>query len=150
MAIRDVFKFNRRTFFNPSDWIDYDNLKTFTRTIWDLLLTIFAVPRPAKEETFEEATRRLNLSEEDIQNQIKTFRGYAIFFFLLGLLIFIYAFYLIFRYLTFMGFILGLVSSILFFAQAFRFDFWSLQMRKRKLGLTFSDWKESILGNKRE
>jgi hypothetical protein len=59
-----------------------------------------------------------------------------------------YSFFLLFHHTAFLGWFLGMATSALFFAQAFKYDFWSLQMRRRKLGLTFQDWKKSILGIK--
>lgn len=148
MAIRDIFKVSRRTFFNPSAWLDYPALKATTITIISVLRTLFGVPKPLREETFAQSMARLRLSEDDVKYIAKTYRQYAFFFLGLGLLAFIYAFFILFRYFSLLGFALGIGVTALFLSQAFKYDFWSLQMRKRKLGLTFDDWKETILGPK--
>lgn len=147
MAIRDIFKISRKTFFDPAGWLDYESLKYQNQTIWVVLKNLFTRPRPQREETFNAAMKRLKLSEEDVQYGAKNYRLFAIGFFLIGLLVFFYSFYLLFRHVTFFGWILGLAVSALFLAQAFKYDFWSLQMRRRKLGLTFADWKKSVLGD---
>ena len=148
MAIRDIFKISRKTFVNPTGWIDYESLKTQNKTIWEVLKNLFSVRKPLYQETFEEAQARLSLTEEDIQLSIKNYRLYALLFLLLGLIVLFYSFYLLFRHGTFTGWLLGIASSGLFFSQAFRFDFWAFQIKRRKLGATFAEWKNSILGGK--
>lgn len=149
MAIRDIFKVSRKTFFNPAAWLDFNAVRAHTILVWTTLANLFTPPRPLREETFEQAMTRLHLTEPDVKSIAQTYRQYAIFFFIIGLLGFCYAFYLLFRYWTFIGFLIGLCMTALFITQAFKYDFWSLQMRKRKLGLTFEDWQKSILGSKR-
>src|SRR5438477_12499510 len=96
MAIRDIFRLSRKTFFNPAGWIDFDLLKEHNRTIFDVLRNAFVPPQPEREETFEEAMARLKLTKADLVKRIKTYRQYTLFFACLGLLCSIYAFFLIF------------------------------------------------------
>lgn len=146
--LRDALKFSRKTFFNPRGWIDFDFLKDQNRTIIDVLKNLFTADQPARQESFEEAVARLKLSEEDIQSTQKTYRLYAVLFVVLALLAFIYSIYLVVSYGSFTGFLVGIAVSVLLGGQAFRFDFWAFQMRRRKLGATFDEWKKSILGTK--
>lgn len=148
MRVRDIFKISRKTFLNPGGWIYYDGLKEQTITIWGVLKNLFTPTRPVLEETFEQAIARLKLTKKDVANTAKTYHVYALIFAGLGLFALLYAFYLLFRFGTIAGWLLSIAVSAFLFAQAFRFDFWSLQMRERKLGLTFADWKNSILGKK--
>lgn len=149
MAIRDVFKINRKTFLNPSGWIDYESLRNQNLTIKDALSSLFTVPKPGTEETFEQAKKRLGLTEKDVVDGAKRYRRYAITFLVLGLLVFVYSFFILFHYGTLNGWLLGIAVSGLLLAQAFRFDFWSYQMRIRRLGVTFKEWKDDILSDKR-
>lgn len=148
MAIRDIFKVTRKTFVNPSAWIDYESLRFQNRTIYDALKNIFTTQQPMREESFEQAMKRLGMTEEDVQYGATNYRLFAMVFLIIGLLIMFYSFYLLFQHAAFLGWLLGLSAAALFFAQAFKYDFWSLQMRRRKLGLTFTDWKKAILGDK--
>jgi len=148
MAIRDIVKLSRKTFFNPLGWIDLASLKTQTRSIWDIVSGLFESSRPEREETFEAAQARLMLTDNDVINTAKTYKLYALIFTGLGFLVFMYAFFLLFRYFTITGWLLALAAASLFFAQAFRFDFWALQMKTRRLGLTFKEWKSHVLGIK--
>lgn len=150
MAIRDVFKVSRKTFINPSAWIDYNYLKYQNKTLWAVLKTIFAKPQPTEGETFEQAMKRLNLTAADVKSTASQYRRYAFFFLIIGLLVFYYAFYLLFMHHTITSWFLGLAASSLFFAQAFKYDFWAFQMRRRKLGVTFKEWKHFVLGGKEQ
>lgn len=148
MAIRDIFKISRKTFFNPTAWIDFEYLKTGHTTIKGTLKNLFTIDKPSREETFDAAVKRLRLTEKHIQQITNTYRFYAWLFVLIGVVVFFYAFYLLFRYTSVTGWILGLAVSALFFSQAFRYDFWAFQMRRRKLGASFKEWKQHLLGGK--
>ena len=148
MGIRQIFKISRKTFFNPSLWVDWNYVKFENRTLFSILKTQFTPTRPQREESFEQAMKRLNLTEEDVKKTATSYRYYALFFFILGFLSFIYAFFLLFSRGFLSGWILSLAVCLLLLSQAFRFDFWAFQMKNRTLGLTFADWKQHYLGDK--
>lgn len=148
MAIRDIFKISRKTFFAPRRWLGYDELKTTNRTIASILTDLFSYEVQSRTETFSEAKQRLKISDETLNEINVTYRSYALFFCLIAALCFFYSFYLLFRYLAIVDWVLGMSVTTLFLTYAFQYDFWSLQIRKRKLGLTFKDWKEDVLGVK--
>ena len=148
MAIRQLFKVSRKTFFNPTGWLNYRVLEDQSKTVWDIFRNIFSVTQPARKETFKEAMNRQGLTDKDIDEGAYIYRVYAFFFLFLGILAILYAFYLIIKHGTFAGWLLSIAVSALCLGQAFKFDFWSYQMRKRHLGATFKDWKRDLLGNK--
>ncbi len=147
MAVRDIFKVSRKTFFNPTSWLDLEALIYQNKTIWSVLKGLFTKQTPERTETFDEAMKRQEMSEDDVTLLTTRFKNFALLFFGIGLLIFAYAFYLLFKHHTILGWLLSLAVSIYFFAQAFRYDFWALQLTRRTLGLTFADWKKHWLGN---
>lgn len=146
MAAKDIFKISRKTFFNPSAWIDYQALVDQNKTIFSVIKNLFSKPAPAREETFEDALKRLKVNESDLPDMLATYRSYAAFFLLCGLVAFTYGFYLVFRHHTWIGFFLAESVCAYFLVQAFKYDFWALQLRRRTLGLTYADWKKSWLG----
>lgn len=148
MAVRDIFKVSWKTFFNPAGWIDYEGLKRQNAILYSMLRNLFVRDQPARVETFEEAKTRLNLTEEDIQKSATIYRWYALFFVIIGVILLGYAFYLLFSGKTILGWLLGLAVSGLFLAQAFKYDFWAFQIKRRKLGATFAEWKRNFLGDK--
>jgi len=151
MAIKDALKVTRKTFFNPSEWLGYSAMKANNRTLWEVLKDLFTMPKKemVKEETFEQAMQRLNMTEDDVESAVKNFRSYAIMFVIIGMTVFFYAFYLLFSvkgpYIS--AWLLGVATSALFLSQAFKYDFWSFQMKRRQLGATFEEWKRSLLGD---
>jgi len=147
MPIRDIFKVKVKTFINPSGWLDLDSLVTTNRTLWDILRSMFTIPKANREETFEQAMKRFGVTEKEVKERIITYRRFALLFFTLGLVLFFYSFYLLFQYI-FLGWLLGMAVTALFFAQAFRYDFWAFQLKRRTLGATFAEWKNAILGSK--
>lgn len=142
MAVKDVFKVSRKTFFNPKAWIGYDLLKDQTRTIWSFVKTATATAAPPENpETFEEAMQRLELSEADVQSTANRYLTYACCFIALTAVNFMYAVYLLFHHKAFLGLVLGLAVCALLLAQAFRYHFWYFQIKNRKLGCTIEEWR---------
>lgn len=148
MAIRDIFKINRKTFFNPTAWLDVENLKRQGSILYRILRGSFTTLQPTYRETFEEAKKRLNLNEATLKALLTRYRIYTVIFVIIGLVTFTYAIYLLFAYHEFFGCLLGLAVAALFFSQAFRFDFWAYQIKRRKLGVTFNEWYRSVMGEK--
>ena len=146
MAVRDIFRISRKTFFNPAGWVDAGWQKFQAVFIWQVLRDLFTPAKPLREETFPQAMKRLGMSETDVTRATRLYRFYTFCFLLLGLTVFVYAFYLLFQHKTFPGFLLAIAASSLFFVQAFKYDFWSLQMSQRKLGLTLKDWQRHRIG----
>lgn len=146
--IKDIFTVNRKTFFNPSKWLDYASVAGYTQMLFSALKSMFSKPVPTREESFEQAMQRLNLSEQDVATGIKKYRLFAIVFLGFGLIALFYGFFLLFRYGTFAGWTLSMAMFALFFSRAYQYDFWSYQMRKRKLGLTVQDYLDDTFGNK--
>lgn len=141
MALKDIVKINRKTFFNPRGWLDYDALKEQTLYIYSLGKAIVTPVKPEFEETFTEAMERLNLTETDVQQTKENYFLYAIMFVAFGVFTFVFSFYLLFHYGSILGWILGLAVVAAFLSQAFRYHFWYFQMKHRKLGCTFDEWK---------
>jgi intracellular multiplication protein IcmV len=142
MPVKDVFKVSRKTFFNPRAWLGYDELKNQTKTIWDTLRALFTSSKPQRQETFEQAMQRLQLSEKDIKEKQATYLNYAIAFIILAVCSFLSSFYYLIHHHTFSGMILGFAVTTLFATQAFRFHFWYFQIKHRKLGCTYKEWRQ--------
>lgn len=141
MALKDVFKVSRKTFFNPSGWLGYNEIKSYTRFLWETLKNLFIPAKPEHSETFEQALDRLHLTETDIQISAKHYLIYAIIFVVLAVGAIGYSFYLLLVHGTLAGWILSIAVAALFFSQAFRFHFWYFQIKHRKLGCTFAEWR---------
>jgi hypothetical protein len=149
MAFFGIFSLNRKTFFNPTGWLGLDNMKTMNANLIATVKPLYQKQVPSRVETFAQAMERLGLTEQDVQLGSTSYRTYAFGFLLLGFAGLAYAFYLLLSHGSIYGLILGFVTSILFFTQAFKYDFWAMQMRQRRLGITVSEWSHNILGSKK-
>lgn len=148
MAVRDIFKVTRKTFFNPAGWIDFDSLRNQTSMLYSVLKTMYQPVKSERNETFEEAMQRLNVTDKDLAEMSATYQAYTLLFIVLGIGVFCYALYLLFVYHSITGLMLGLGATAMLLGQAFKYDFWRLQITKRQLGLSLNDWKRHFLGEK--
>lgn len=141
MAVPKIFKINRKTFFNPRAWFSFDSFKEESKAVWSIVGDLFAIPSSDRQETFEEALTRLKILDEDLDKTMRSYWFFTIIFLLLGTGSLAYAFYLLFHHHHFWAWILGLSIAALFYANAFRYHFWIFQIKHRKLGCTFAEWR---------
>ena len=80
MAIRDIFRVSRKTFFNPLAWLGYDALKEQTLTIRSFLKSAVAVEKPERTESFKEAEKRLGLKDKEVKSSATLYLAYSLFF----------------------------------------------------------------------
>lgn len=144
MAIRDIFKLSRKTFFNPSGWLGLGSLKANHSAIASSFSQLFKKPTAAYQENFDEAMERLKLTDKDIADRMTVYKRYALIFVLIGFAIFFYAFHFLFMG-KILSWLLGIAASGISFSQAFKYHFWSFQLRQRRLGASFSEWKKDLL-----
>jgi intracellular multiplication protein IcmV len=146
MAIKDVVKVSRKTFFNPRAWLGYDTLKESTQGFIGIVRGVLGrrTFEPGEKETFSEAAARFNLTEKDIKDLQLTYFSYALLFFLIALLIFAYCIWLLIHW-HINAFILALALVAMMLSQAFRFHFWYFQIKHRKLGATLNEWLKGKL-----
>lgn len=145
-SARNLLKVSRKTFINPTAWVDLDSIITQNKVILGICKNIMTPAASGTPETFEEVVKRQGLTEKDIKEGIVTYRTLAFVFLLFSLASLFYMVYQIVRYESVIGATLSLVVAALFFSQVFKYDFWAMQMRQRKLGLTIADWKRQYLG----
>lgn len=150
MAVKDFLKVSRKTFFDPAGWLGYRELKQNTQSTWQVLRELFvAAPETTAEEsiTFEEAMKRHNLTPDAVNEIEKDYLFYAILFLALGVFSILFGFYLLFIQRTFIGLLLSIAVASLFGSQAFRYHFWYFQIKRRKLGATFEEWRDALLAS---
>lgn len=147
MAFRRAFKVSRKTFFNPTGWLGYNEIKENNQTIWDTSKDLFKPATPHREEQFEAAVQRMKLSEADLKETYQDYQFFAYLFLALGIAAILFSFYVAFN-LNIAGLFLGFAMSVLFLGQAFRYHFWAFQIKNRKLGCTFAEWKQAVFNKK--
>lgn len=131
-----------KSLFNVPKWMGWHRLKQNNQTLLVMFKDVLFPSTSNKQidKSFEEAVSRLGLDQEtlDHRQRVLKFLSYVYMFF--ALLIFGYAFYLLFWVGTYLGFFttLSLVCATL--ALAFKNHFWYTQIRNKRLGLTFWQW----------
>lgn len=149
MAIKEILKVNRKTFFNPRAWLSYDTVKEQTLLVWTLVKQIFVTPTAENPETFEEAQARLGLTDEEIATTGQTYLAFALFYALVTVAIFAVAIYFIVDH-SFAGFILAVAITVFMGGQAFQNHFLYFQIKHRKLGCTYEEWRHGKTNPKDE
>lgn len=149
MKIISGIKKVAKPFVDISTWTGYDQLKQSARSIGRNIKDLFVPKKPDKTETFEEAMKRLNLTEADLIARQNEFKRLTIIFSILGFIILGYTFYLIWER-AFWGGIASFGLTMLVFSYSFRYHFWLFQIRQRKLGCTLREWLDSgFMGGKK-
>lgn len=145
-VIRGFFGFIGRHFLNVRRWTSYDFLKTSAVDVYSSGKTVFKGPTIEKPESFDEALKRLNLSENDVTHRYNNCRKTAIIFFVITIVLVLYTLYLLYHG-VFMGAILSLAVTVLVGLHAFKYHFWMFQIKHRKLGCTLDEWKSNKIKN---
>ncbi len=128
-------------------WMNVKGLRESGDTIAKTFKSLQEVKTSDRQETFEEAMTRLNLSEKDIQTRMRQCVISGWIYFSCASLLFFYGLYLLI-FSTFSGFVIAWLLSVLAGVYAYRDAFWYFQMKKKKLGCSFSEFFNFITGRK--
>ena len=101
----------------------------------------------AKSESFKHAVDTFKITEEDLEIKQKALMRLSILMLLMAFIIGIYAGYLLYHGAIRAG-IVSLVVMGIAVVLAFRYHFWYFQIKKRKLGCTFTEWLKALRGDK--
>ncbi|GEM_PF-525618 len=143
MGVFNIVKKGISAGWNVSGWLGVSNIKKNAVLIKELSKDTFNVKKTKqgepKQETFTEAVKRLNLTEQDIQKRIKA-SGQIIFF--CGLLTIPMAAYTLYMFMA--GFYLStfvcVMLTALLLAYCFREHFNRFQMLQRRLSCSIGEW----------
>lgn len=127
--------------FNIRAWFDWDRMKGFTRYLMNGIKRFFVAQKPTETETFEEAKKRLKLTEKALLSRQKGLLRVSLLMVFFAFLLFCYALYH-FYYVQILGGALSLVVMTIALTLAFRYHFWYFQIKERKLGCTVNEWFE--------
>jgi intracellular multiplication protein IcmV len=143
MGVKNVVKKTVVQGWNFPQWLGMGQIKGNAVLIKDLAKATF---NPEKHEaakigseTFEQAMRRLNMTEKDLQKRIQSSTQIIYFCGLLSIPLLAYTIYIWSLHFYLPSFVC-LMLGFLLFAYAFREHFNRFQMRQRRLGCTFYEW----------
>ena len=144
--VRGFFGFIGRHFLNVRRWVSYDFLKSSGQDVYRVGRQVFKAPTIEKPETFNEAMSRLKLSEDDLKARYDSCRNTFVVFLVFASMLALYTLYLLFHGVV-MGAILALALTVLIGLHAFKYHFWMFQIKNKKLGCSFTEWKSSKVNN---
>ena len=130
--------------FNISQWLAKDALVGGVKRVYALYLQIQGQKKPVNlHETFDEACGRLHINEAALARKCRYYKNastlYGIFF--LASLVYLLILLIKGQWLTVL---MGVAYCFLLFSFFFRESFWYMQIKKRRLGMGFSDWLRFI------
>ncbi len=148
MKVRQVVKGAVKPFVDVPTWTGYKQFVEMSKGIFGPMKDMFVPQQATIDETYEQALKRLGLTDTDIAQRHKEFTRLMVIYIGIAVLLFAYTFYLIWMR-SIHGAIAGFAISLVAVVQAFRYNFWLFQLRERKLGCTFKEWLNSgFLGKK--
>ena len=135
---------------NPRAWSDFDRLHAGQRYIVSVCRTYF-VPQESKAiESFDEAKKRLHLTDKLLMEQKKSLFRLSILMLFIACLLLIYTLYNLFNAHLLAAGLSTMVLSIAL-VLAFRYHFWYFQIEQQKLGCTLREWfRLGLMGKSNE
>jgi intracellular multiplication protein IcmV len=135
--------------FNIRKWFDWDRMKAGTLYLGNGIKRLFVPQQKVGGESFDEAMKELNLSNDALLEKQKSLFRLSIVMVSAAVLILVYAVYMLFLG-SIKAFIVSLVVTLIAVILAYRYHFWYFQMKQRKLGCTFSEWyRQGLFGEKK-
>lgn len=120
-------------------WGDAERTKSFYEYVREMFNRLFVLSPKPVSESFDQAVKRLNLSDEALLKKQQALFRLSILMGCLGVGMFYYSIYQWF-YGTLQGVLLSLMVSSLAWVFAFRYHFWYFQIKQRKLGCSLYTW----------
>jgi intracellular multiplication protein IcmV len=148
MGVMKIVKKGVSAGWNVSAWVGAKNIKQNSLLLKDLAQAAFATDKTSqanapKKETFAQAVRRLNLTEEALKRRIKSSTLIIRFCGALIIPMLIYTLYM-FKSGFYLSSFVCLMLTFLAAAYTFREHFNRYQMLQRRLGCTFEEWVAHI------
>lgn len=136
---KKAFRVFYKTFFDVPRWIGVEQYKRTNKTLFAYLKDAFRKTDSSRNEQFDEAMQRMQLTEEDLRVTLKCHvRNFYIMAFV-AMLLSIYGIYLLLEG-AFSAALIDFVVILFVGVRVFQFNFWAYQIKTRRLGCTFRDW----------
>jgi len=126
--------------FKVTKWVGLDRLTQSTKQLGRITKSLVTPEQAEYSETFEEALKRLNLSEDQINARRIEFTKLMLIYLLISIVLFSYSVYIVYAYKNILGFFMGFSITLFALSHAFRYHFWVFQIKHKKLGCSVRDW----------
>ncbi len=144
--MRFGFRSTFKSLFNVRSWIAWDSLRgnaSFIHNAYKAVLS--AKPSLSKPQTFSEAVKQYGYTDDFLAKQYEKFLFASRIYLCALVLGCIYLGWLVYSQ-AYLSAAVMVPFNFLLFSFYFRESFWAMQVQKRKLGLSFSDWVNGHLG----
>lgn len=140
MGVRNFVKNTVKKNTNIRSWMDWSAISQNAKVVSGLASNVAAgANKKPRNETFDAAVQRLQLTEADINNRMTALYRVALFAAVLGLGGFGWTIFLLLKGM-FLSSLVALSLGALMFIYAFREHFHYFQMKKRRLDCTVKEW----------
>lgn len=140
------FRRGIRRYFDIPRWIGAEHIGSQFRNIKAMMQSMTNPPPPEREETFKQAIKRLNMTQEDLEERQKNLFLMACIYFTLAIIIIGYGLFLLYAK-KWMAMLMCIPIAAVLLSFAFREHFWFTQLKHKRLGFTFKDWWKAFLGS---
>ncbi|MEY3182753.1 MAG: intracellular multiplication protein IcmV [Pseudomonadota bacterium] len=123
-------------------WVGVETIKENTSALLAWVKTVFRVQEAHREETFEAAMARLQLTDTMVEERRRQYSILVYIFLAFSFIIFAYGIYLAYQH-SWGGVSLSMALTVYSLSQAFRYDFWVYQFTQRRLGCSVKEWWSS-------
>ena len=138
-----------KKFFNLRLWMGADRIKSYWQYIVSSTKNMLIPKKKVEGESFEEAKSRMNLSDDELLIRQRSLFHLSLLMVAICIALGAYAIYHLF-YGSISAFFLTLSILCVSAVMAFRYHFWSFQIKEKKLGCSVREWfKFGLLGEKR-
>jgi intracellular multiplication protein IcmV len=139
MALKKIFKHTIQPILSVRKWIDFSQWRRASQIGWQTVHDLFSIHSVKNGVSFEDSMQQFGLSENDLISRQQRFQYLTRFWLILGGLVGIYSLYLIVNGF-FLSFLYMTALNTIILCQAFRYHFWSFQIKQRRLGCTLQEW----------
>ena len=124
---------------NARAWSDWDRIKAGRDYVTNDAKSYFTIDTSQNHESFNTARAKMKLTDQDLVARGTALFRLSLIMLSIALCLFGYAIYH-FVYGTIHAGIFSCALAMLALAMAFRYHFWSFQIKSQKLGCSFKEW----------
>lgn len=142
--MRFGFKSTFKSLFNVRSWIAWDSLRdnaSFIRQSYGQIIR--GRPHKFEKQTFHEAVEKYGYTEEFLVSQCEQFERAARAYLCAFTAGIFYTAWLFVKQAHITALVM-LPFNFMLFSFYFKESFWAMQIRRRKLGLSFKDWASGL------
>ncbi|TNF69186.1 MAG: hypothetical protein EP298_04440 [Gammaproteobacteria bacterium] len=138
----------KRTRTTAKKMTDFEGIKRQQFFLYNMIKMLFKIDKVKDPCKFEDLADR-GITDKKLRENLATFTFLYRFFGIIGVIVLLYTISLFYR-TYYLGAIVGAAASVMFLAHAFKYHFWSFQIRNKKLGCTLGEWFDGLISRNKK